>query len=146
MGKYREGLVMSKTITRYIVLALISSISILIYIYGLGSEQNEIVETIGQAVAEDQLKLESLNLQYKDDDPSSLVKRIAIHKNIWEAYYLYNASQLLSNHDDELLRKSIAFQEEFYPFNKIYFRSVLDLYSSYSGKGIVITTGDWYVK
>ena len=142
---------MSKTISRYIVLALISSISILIYIYGPLSEQNEIVESIGQAVAEDRLKLldlvqESLNLQYKDDDPSSLVKRIAIHKNIWEAYYLYNASQLLSNDDDELLRKSIAFQEEFYPFNKIYFRSVWDLYSSYSGKGIVITTGDWYAK
>jgi hypothetical protein len=75
-----------------------------------------------------------------------LVKNIQRHKEMWESYYLGDASKVLNADEAERFLRALDLRENIYPFNRNIYRSVSDLYSSYKGRGIVMTTGNKYTK
>jgi hypothetical protein len=68
------------------------------------------------------------------------------HKEMWESYYLGGASKVLDSGEEEKFLRVLKLLEKNYPFNRKYYKSVWDLYSSYQGRGIVMTTGNGYTK
>ena len=75
-----------------------------------------------------------------------LVQIMQRHKEMWESYYLGGASKVLDSREEENFLRVLNLLENSYPFNRKYYKSVWDLYSSYQGRGIVMTTGNGYTK
>ena len=89
------------------------------------------------------------NLAVQNDNTDQildLVKNIQWHKEMWESYYLGDASKLLNADEKQRFLQALNLRENIYPFNRNIYKSVSELYSSYKGRGIVITTGDRYTK
>jgi hypothetical protein len=89
------------------------------------------------------------NLAVQNDNTDQildLVKNIQWHKEMWESYYLGDASKLLNADEKQRFLQALNLRENIYPFNRNIYKSVSDLYSSYKGRGIVMTTGDRYTK
>lgn len=90
--------------------------------------------------------LTNLPIQHHINQTYTLVQSIQVHREMWEAYYLGNASKLLDASEEQKFLLNLKLREHIYPFNRKYFKSLWHLYSSYEGRGIVMTTGNWYTK
>lgn len=135
---------MSKKIVRYSAICFTLIIILLLLNNNLHRQRLPLSKDRSRLLYLSHLSLDSL---FKESsEPATLAKRIRMHQEIWEAYYFYNASRMLTFEEENKLLQSLKAQEEIYPFNRVFYKSVWDLYSSYSGKGIVMTTGNWYTK
>ena len=87
-----------------------------------------------------------LEVKHAKSQTHKLVQIMQRHKEMWESYYLGDASRKLDSAEEENFLRVLKLLENSYPFNRKYYKSVWDLYSSYHGRGIVMTTGNWYTK
>lgn len=135
---------MSKKIVRYSVISFVFIIILLLLNNNFHSHRLSLSEDRSKLLYLSRL---SLVAPFKEsNEAATLAKKIRMHQEMWEAYYFYNASKLLSVDEENILLKSLQVQEKIYPFNRVYYKSVWDLYSNYTGKGIVMTSGNWYTK
>ncbi len=63
------------------------------------------------------------------------------YKNIWDALYLNDFIDASSVERDRILSILFALEQKF-PFNRLTYSSVWDIYSKMEGRGIVMYTGD----
>ena len=80
-------------------------------------------------------------------DPASLLRKTKVYQSLFENLYINNASidatlpLQVKNARDGL----IALEDMFY-VKKSKFPSLLHLYNSYQGRGIVMSTGNWHFR
>ena len=87
-----------------------------------------------------------LEVKHAKSQTHKLVQIMQRHKEMWESYYLGGASKVLDSREEDNFLWVLNLLENSYPFNRKYYKSVWDLYSSYQGRGIVMTTGNGYTK
>ena len=63
------------------------------------------------------------------------------YKHIWDALYLNDFINDSSADRDRILSVLFALEQKF-PFNRLVYPSVWDIYSQMKGRGIVMYTGD----